>query len=226
VAGQLSQLVSSQESAGQQSAAQQSAAQVSAGQQSAGQQSAGQEPTAQQSAGQQPAGQQPAGQESSGQESAGQESAGQPSGGAGSEEQRAEARELARRWTSLIGSWHSSSRGRLLSCHCRRLKVLRPDRRRLAAARRRAQQQTQRSLAQSGAQSADGFSEPPEAEPFEVSRVSRERNANWGRLRGQSAEDVSRGRGAGFGGVSKKRGNLLPCVVRTISKIAQIPGGK
>jgi hypothetical protein len=65
----------------------------------------------------------------------------------------------------------------------------------LAAARRRAQQQTQRSLAQSGAQSADGFSEPPEAEPFEVSRVSRERNANWGRLRGQSAEDVSRGRG-------------------------------
>ncbi|MFM7057676.1 MAG: hypothetical protein ACKO2P_12225 [Planctomycetota bacterium] len=66
---------------------------------------------------------------------------------------------------------------------------------RMAAARRQAQQQARQALAQSTAQSADGFSEPPEAQPFEVSRVNRLENANWGRLRGQAAEDVSRGRG-------------------------------
>ena len=66
---------------------------------------------------------------------------------------------------------------------------------RMAAARRQAQQQALRSLAQSATQSADGFSEPPEAQPFDVSRVNRTENANWGRLRGQAAEDVARGRG-------------------------------
>ncbi|MFN5535529.1 MAG: hypothetical protein ACK5EN_08625 [Planctomyces sp.] len=67
---------------------------------------------------------------------------------------------------------------------------------RLAAARRQAQQQQAvRSLAQSAQQSADGFSEPPEAQPFDVARVNRTENANWGRLRGQAAEDVARGRG-------------------------------
>jgi hypothetical protein len=66
---------------------------------------------------------------------------------------------------------------------------------RLAAARRQAQQQAVRSLAQSAQQSADGFSEPPEAQPFDVARVNRTENANWGRLRGQAAEDVARGRG-------------------------------
>ena len=66
---------------------------------------------------------------------------------------------------------------------------------RLAASRRQAQQQALRSLAQSASQPADGFSEPPEAQPFEVSRVNRVENTNWGRLRGQAAEDVARGRG-------------------------------
>ncbi|MFN5586578.1 MAG: hypothetical protein ACK5DR_14840, partial [Planctomyces sp.] len=67
---------------------------------------------------------------------------------------------------------------------------------RLAAARRQAQQQQAvRSLAQSAQQSADGFSEPPEAQPFDVARVNRTENANWGRLRGQAADDVARGRG-------------------------------
>jgi hypothetical protein len=66
---------------------------------------------------------------------------------------------------------------------------------RMAAARRQAQQQTRTALAQSAAQPADGFSEPPDAQPFDVSRVNRVENANWGRLRGQAAQDVSRGRG-------------------------------
>jgi hypothetical protein len=205
VAGQLSQLVSSQESAnqesagqesaGQESAGQQSAGQQSAGQQSAGQQSAGQQSAGQQSAGQQSAGQQPAGQQSAGQQLAGQESAGQLSRGAGSEEQRAEARELARALDELDRQLAQQQQGATPQLPLSQAQSAQARQAALAAARRRAQQQTQRSLAQSGAQSADGFSEPPEAEPFEVSRVSRERNANWGRLRGQSAEDVSRGRG-------------------------------
>jgi hypothetical protein len=66
---------------------------------------------------------------------------------------------------------------------------------RMAAARRQAQQQARQALAQSAARSADGFSEPPGEQPFNVSRVNRIEKANWGRLRGQAAEDVSRGRG-------------------------------
>ena len=66
---------------------------------------------------------------------------------------------------------------------------------RLAATRRQAQQRALQALAQASAQPADGFSEPPDAQPFDVTQVNRVENAKWGKLRGQAAEDVARGRG-------------------------------
>ncbi len=64
---------------------------------------------------------------------------------------------------------------------------------RMAAARQQAQQQARQAMNQPAQQSADGFSEPPAGTEFGVADVQRKENTKWGKLRSQSAEDVSRG---------------------------------
>ncbi len=202
-----------QAAAAAESAAAEAAAGEEAGQQPAGQQSAGQQSAGQQAAGQQPAGQQPAGQQSAGQQSAGQQPAGQQAAGQQaadlSPEQLAEGRQLAETLDELdrqLAAAQAAQAGQPADSQqaaaqpagqqsLSQAQAAQAQQARLSAARRQAQQQALRSLAQSASQSADGFSEPPDAQPFDVSRVNRVENANWGRLRGQAAEDVARGRG-------------------------------
>jgi hypothetical protein len=209
----------------QQAAAAQAAAQAEAelsrnddatdsapGQPPAGQQQAGQQSQGQQSQGQQPTGQQPSpGQQATPQPSAGQQP-GQPTTTASAEQQRA-AMQLAQTLDELdrqlaaadaaaaqqanqpVGQQPSVVQAANAQTPLSQSQNAQALQARLAAARRQAQQQARQALTQSAARSADGFSEPPGEQPFDVSRVNRIENANWGRLRGQAAEDVSRGRG-------------------------------
>ncbi len=66
----------------------------------------------------------------------------------------------------------------------------------LAASRLDAQQQTAQAMAaaMSSRKSADGFSEPPGGGQFDVTAVNRIENADWGKLRQQSADDVAVGK--------------------------------
>ncbi len=178
-----------------------------AGQQPEGQQPGGQQPVGQQGAGQQPVSQQPVSQQPEGQQGAGQQPASQQPVGP---EQQAQALQLAQTLDELDRQLAAASAAQQAAAAGQQPAGAQPpgsqqplsqaqaaqaQQARLAAARRQAQQQALRSLSQSAQQSADGFSEPPEAQPFEVARVNRAENANWGRLRGQAAEDVARGRG-------------------------------
>lgn len=191
------------------------AAEAAAAEAAVGPDPTGQQPPAgQQPAGQQPAGQQPAGQPQTGEQPAAAQ-AGEPAGNAASAaaaqaaaltpEQQAQAMQLAQTLDELdrqlaAAQAQAAQAGQQQAGTVpaqqplSQAQAAQAQQARLAAARRQAQQQALRSLAQS-AQSADGFSEPPEAQPFEVSQVQRTENANWGRLRGQAAEDVARGRG-------------------------------
>ncbi|MFM7164761.1 MAG: hypothetical protein ACKO3T_05900 [Planctomycetaceae bacterium] len=205
-------------------AAEAAAAEAAVGPDPAGEPATGQQPAGQQPAGQQPAGQQPAGQQPSGQAPAGEQpAAAQPGEQPGSlqaaaegqaaaltPEQQAQAvqlaqtldeldRQLAAAQAQAAQSGQQQAQQQTGSQPAQQplsqAQAAQAQQARLAAARRQAQQQALRSLAQSSQQSADGFSEPPDAQPFEVSQISRAENANWGRLRGQAAEDVARGRG-------------------------------
>ncbi|MCA9036706.1 MAG: hypothetical protein KDA91_16340 [Planctomycetaceae bacterium] len=64
----------------------------------------------------------------------------------------------------------------------------------LAAARNQMQQQAVAAMRNPAQQSADGFSEPPAGTDFDVTRVNRKENENWGKLRTNSAEDVIQSR--------------------------------
>ncbi|MFO0136218.1 MAG: hypothetical protein ACK56U_21680 [Planctomyces sp.] len=194
-------------------AAEAAAAEAAVGPEPGSQQPAGaQPPTGQQpTPGQQPTGQQPTGQQPTGQpgeQSGAQSPAVEP---ALTAEQQSQARQLARTLDELDrqlaaaqAAQQAQASGQSQQAAVQppgaqqplsQAQAAQAQQARLAAARRQAQQQAVRSLAQSAQQSADGFSEPPEAQPFDVARVNRTENANWGRLRGQAAEDVARGRG-------------------------------
>ena len=63
-----------------------------------------------------------------------------------------------------------------------------------AAARLRKQQETMAALGLGGTQSSDSASTEPRVADFEVTPVNRNDGKNWGKLRGQSAEDLTKGK--------------------------------
>jgi hypothetical protein len=63
-----------------------------------------------------------------------------------------------------------------------------------AAARLRNQQETMAALGLGGTQSADSASTEPRVADFEVTPVNRNDGKNWGKLRSQSAEDLTKGK--------------------------------
>jgi hypothetical protein len=63
-----------------------------------------------------------------------------------------------------------------------------------AAARLRNQQETLMALGLGGAQSSDSTSTEPRVADFEVTPVNRNDGKNWGKLRSQSAEDLTKGK--------------------------------
>ena len=63
-----------------------------------------------------------------------------------------------------------------------------------AAARLRKQQETMAALGLGGTQSSDSASTEPRVADFEVMPVNRNDGKNWGKLRGQSAEDLTKGK--------------------------------
>jgi acyl-CoA reductase-like NAD-dependent aldehyde dehydrogenase len=63
-----------------------------------------------------------------------------------------------------------------------------------AAARLRNQQETMAALGLGGTQSSDSASTEPRVADFEVTPVNRNDGKNWGKLRSQSAEDLTKGK--------------------------------
>jgi multidrug efflux pump subunit AcrA (membrane-fusion protein) len=63
-----------------------------------------------------------------------------------------------------------------------------------AAARLRNQQETLMALGLGGTQSSDSSSTEPRVADFEVTPVNRNDGKNWGKLRSQSAEDLTKGK--------------------------------
>lgn len=159
----------------------------------------GPEPATTQPANAQPAGEQPAAAQPGDAQPAGNPPAGaQPAAPAATPtpEQQAQAMQLAQTLDELDRQLATAQAGQSEGQQPRQqTQQAQARQNRLADARRQAQQRALQALGQAAAQPSDGFSEPPDAQPFDVTQVNRVENAKWGKLRGQAAEDVARGRG-------------------------------